>query len=218
MSPVTSPTVDRMASGPHQRGSFRLKKGALGPIEPVSPPLREDGKGDPVSKDTGFKHRGADALVKLQAMIAEVDKRCPAKCEIVPSFLRMEGREDFDSGWFYSTVTFMCAVQYKIRDVDSQVTALRKVGALAEYISNEADAAWGLPTGISVTRKWIAGSKGEQHLQVTEDNALDPNRRPSQPGKEGGFTFDAKVLNYTPETRPQIGLLVSYRYKNWRKD
>ena len=171
-----------------------------------------------MSKNTGFTHRGADALEALQVMIAEVDKRCPAKCEIIPAFLRMEGREDFDSGWFHSTVTFMCAVQYKIRDVDSQVTALRKIGALAEYIANEADAEWHLPTGRSVTRKWITDSKGELHLQVTEDNALDPNRRPSQPGQEGGFTFDAKVLNYTPETRPQIGLLVSYRYRNWRKD
>lgn len=173
--------------------------------------------GDPTSKDTDFKHRGADALEKLLEMIAKVDKRCPGRCDIVPAFLRMEGSDDYEAGWFYSTVTFMCAVQYKIRDTDSQVTALRKIGALAEYVSNEAGTEWDLPTGSSVTRKWIADSTGKRHLQITEDNALDPNRRPSQPGKEGGFTFDAKVLSYTPETRPQIGLLVSYRYKNWRE-
>ena len=157
---------------------------------------------------TEFKFIAEDALIGLRKIIAEVDKRCAPKSQVVPMFLYGDHRR----------ALFQCSLEYDYRDIDSQILALRKLGALMEYVSNEAGNKWGLPTGRTFTRRWHKHkAPGDDHytaqMETIEENVLDSTL--SEPEGPGGFSFSINIppigsIAYNQRAKPTIGVLVGY--------
>lgn len=121
----------------------------------------------------------------------------------------------FEDSWHHSTVYFQCSVEYAARDIDDQVRAIQAIRALSEHVSaNEPE--WRLPTGRSVSHKWLHAPDGTYHLQVTEKSVFDSSL--SSPEGPGGFSFNfgPRFLQtrYAERDKPRVGLLVSHTYKS----
>ena len=170
--------------------------------------------------DYDFKYRAPEALEKLRAIIDAVEKRHPRSPSILPSFLSLTygGYED---QWHHAYASFMCSVEYKQKDVDSQLRALEALKHLSEHISANEEG-WDLPTGSkSVRREWhkAPGPDGAYHLQVTENSIMDSSV--SEHGKGGAVSINLGVgplqMNYTGPQQSWIGLLVRHRYRSLKE-
>lgn len=171
--------------------------------------------------DYDFKYRAPEALEKLRAIILKVAPEKSNPPDIIPTFLSLTygGYED---QWHHAYANFMCSVEFKQDDVDSQIRALKLLKRLSEHIAANEDE-WTMPFGSkSVKTKWHKapaqpGDEGRRpyHLQVTESSIMDSVV--SEDGAGGAFSVNLNVgplqMNYTTSRKPKIGLLVNHRHR-----
>ena len=166
-----------------------------------------------------FKNRCAEGLRELKDMIQEVARQHPHGYPIQSSFHSIGGG-GFHEGWHYADALFLCSVEYHADDVESQIEALKKIGALSEHISRlPSRPGWRLPTGKRVTTEFLRDPEGRYHLQVTEN---DPHSSSlSSPVGPGGLSWQiglaALGIGYALRDKPTVGLAVAYRFRSRKK-
>lgn len=115
-------------------------------------------------------------------------------------------------------MNFLCSVEYDPKDVGSQIRALDRLKALAEYmagVKEEGEGEWKLPVGWRETAKFHQAPDKSYHLHVRTTSIMESSL--SVPEGPGGFSFDLRAgllkLGYAARDKPTISLLVSYRYR-----
>ena len=171
--------------------------------------------------DYDFQYRAPEALEKLRDIIDTVKGKYPQSPPILPSFLSLT-YGGFKNRWHHACANFMCSVEYKRKDVDSQLRALKAIKRLSEHIATNEEG-WELPTGKSKSVKWhrAPGPDGTQHPHFTESSIMDSAT--SDDGAAGRFAVSFGLgsllqVSYTGPNKPSIGLLVSHRHRTCKKE
>lgn len=170
--------------------------------------------------DNRFKNKSAAVLRELQTIISRVEKGCArSRFAILPAFHSVRNVGTIKS-WHHMEVLFLCSVEYRAKNIESQIRALERIGALSEHIAAiRGETEWRLPTGKILWTHYEKGPDGKSHPRRTEED-LAGDTPQSSPGGPPGVSFNiaagALGFSYSPGARPTVGMLVSYRYASHR--